>query len=267
MKLALYLALAGILLLSAACQPDKTKEQRETTPASPAKPKTTRPWAYSGETGPEHWAELEEGSACYGQYQSPVNLVNYITKASLPPINFFYSDSTHLHAVANNGHTIQYAFEPGDYINYAGTRYNLVQFHVHEPAEHLIDGIRYPLEVHLVHKSAGGFFAVVSIMAKENRSSPAFSFLESYLPVAAGEEKTVRRAFAMESVLPTNRNYITYEGSLTTPPCTEGVRWLVMREPLSVSLEQLEQLQELMPKPNYRTEQRLNNRQVLVSDL
>lgn len=242
------------------------KHKTESTSKVSTSEKALPHWSYNGETGPEHWPELEVSSACDGAYQSPVNLVNYSADKSLIPIAFFYNDSTHIYNVKNNGHTIQYNFDAGDYLNYNGTRYNLAQFHFHEPAEHLVEGIRYPMEIHLVHKSAGGHFAVIAIMAKEKHSSPTFDFLEAYLPLAEGEVKTIDKAFSIENMLPVNRNYFAYTGSLTTPPCTEKVRWLVMQQPIEVSLNQVEKLKANLPKPNYRPEQPLNGREILASD-
>ena len=135
-----------------------------------------------------------------------------------------YEDSTHICVVFNNGHTIQYNFEPGDYINLNSIRYNLIQFHFHEPAEHLINGMRYPMEIHLVHSNEKGSYTVLSIMAQEGSGSPPFEFLELFLPINVNETITVDQAFNLNLNLPSNRSLFNYTDSLTTPPCIEGVQ-------------------------------------------
>ncbi|NNJ87977.1 MAG: carbonic anhydrase family protein [Eudoraea sp.] len=223
-------------------------------------------WNYEGETGPEHWAMIEENSECDGLAQSPVNIVNYEREKIGGALQIFYADSTHIFDVVNNGHTIQYNFAAGDYIEIDRNRYDLKQFHFHEPAEHLIEGIRYPLVIHLVHKNSAGEYAVLAIMAKEEKSSEPFDFLESYLPIEHGDTILVDLAFDMNLNLPASRAYFSYTGSLTTPPCTENVKWFIFKEPITVSLEQVEALRTLMPLNNYRNEQARNNRVILLSE-
>lgn len=222
-------------------------------------------WSYEGETGPVHWGEIEKNSDCGGLFQSPLNIVNYKVDSLLTPLKITYSDSTHIHDIINNGHTIQYNFDSGDYITIEGVTYELKQFHFHEPAEHLIDGIRYPMVIHLVHKSENGTYAVLAVMAKEGKSSKPFDFLESFLPIPVGENRIVDSAFDMNLNLPDNRAYFTYSGSLTTPPCTENVQWFIFKNPITVSLSQVEKLKALMPLNNYRDEQSLNDREIKLS--
>ncbi|GGE32115.1 carbonic anhydrase [Psychroflexus planctonicus] len=220
-------------------------------------------WSYEGETGPSHWSELEENSFCNGNFQSPVNIVKYKRDKRLKPIDFHYSKETILHDVVNNGHTIQYDFEPGDYVVFEEESFQLKQFHFHEPAEHTIDGVRYPMAIHLVHQNETGAFLVMEILVKEGKSSKPFDFLESFLPIANGETKLVNQAFDMNLNLPKNKGYFTYVGSLTTPPCTEGVRWIIFKESITVSLEQVELLKYLMPIQNFRNEQPIHGRVIL----
>ena len=222
-------------------------------------------WTYTGETGPEHWAELEENSQCAGYFQSPINLVNYKVDTVLSPLELLYSEETILHDVVNNGHSLQYDFELGDVLVWENDTFHLNQFHFHEPAEHLIDGVRYPLEIHLVHQNKQKEFVVLSIMAKEGKNSQPFEFLESYLPLAVGEKKIINQPFDMRLNLPEDKNYFPYKGSLTTPPCQETVVWLVLQHPISVSLEQVIQLKYTMPINNYRQEQPLHGRTISAS--
>lgn len=221
-------------------------------------------WTYQGETGPDHWQEIEKRAHCNGKKQSPINIIdiNVLNDSSLSPLEILYSKNVKIHDVTNNGHTIQYNFEKGDYIMLEGTKYELKQVHFHEASEHTINGIRFPLEVHMVHVRADNKIAVLATMAQEGISSESFDFLESYLPVGIGETKEIGAYFDLSLNLPTNRDYYHYEGSLTTPPCTEGVSWYIFKEPITISVDQVKQLQELMPINNFRNEQALNNRTV-----
>ena len=199
-------------------------------------------WSYEGETGPEHWKEIEKNSECGGSFQSPINIVNYVLDSTLHKFYVQYATGTHIHDVMNNGHTIQYNFEVGDYIVFDNVKHTLRQFHIHEPAEHLIDGVRFPMELHLVHQNDDGGYAVVSVMAKEGISSEPFSFLERFLPLKVGDKKTVDLEFDMNLSLPTDKTYYTYEGSLTTPPCNENVQWIIFKEPITVSSAQVDNI-------------------------
>jgi carbonic anhydrase len=253
-------------LLSGCKEGTNTSHEQKENEATTFESHSEKHWSYSGETGPEHWKEIEKGSECGGKFQSPINVVNYDEDSALQPLKISYSDSTHIHDVVNNGHSIQYNFDPGDYISLYNKKYELKQFHFHEPAEHLIDGIRYPMVIHLVHINDAGQYAVLAVMAKEGKSSEAFDFLESHLPIQVGESKIVDVAFDMNLNLPETKTYFTYTGSLTTPPCSEGVSWFIFKEPITVSLKQVEELRKLMPLNNYRDEQPHNGRSIKVSD-
>ena len=228
----------------------------------PSHQKEHKHWSYQGETGPEHWSEIEKESDCDGNQQSPINIIetDVVADASLKPIDIHYSNNAIIHGVVNNGHTIQYNFEKGDFITVNGEKYELKQFHFHEASEHTINGVRYPLEMHLVHVSEDNKIAVLSVMAKEGESSAPFTFLEKYLPVNVGETKSINSKFDLNLNLPENKDYYTYMGSLTTPPCTENVTWFVFKTPITVSVQQVKTLQKLLPINNYRSEQPLNGR-------
>lgn len=221
-------------------------------------------WTYQGETGPEHWAEFEKNSNCDGLRQSPINIIDYhaAVDPGLKPIEIFYSQEVKIHDVTNNGHTIQYNFEEGDYIKIDDRAYDLKQIHFHEASEHTINGVRYPMEMHLVHVSQDSDIAVLGILAEEGKPSEPFTFLEQYLPLKIGETKAIDAYFDLNLNLPKSKEYYTYPGSLTTPPCTENVQWFVFKTPITISLEQVKLLQELMPINNYRNEQPLHGRRV-----
>lgn len=221
-------------------------------------------WTYEGETGPAHWAEIEKESSCDGTRQSPINIIDIDVEddASLLPLDIHYSANVKIHEITNNGHTIQYNFEKGDFITLNEDTYELIQIHFHEPSEHTINGIRYPLEMHLVHIGKNNTIAVFGIMAQEGESSEPFTELEEYLPINNGETKVIDTDFDLTKNLPEDKGYYTYRGSLTTPPCTENVTWFVFKNPITISVDQVKQLQQLMPLNNYRDEQPINDRVV-----
>jgi len=224
-------------------------------------------WSYEGETSPEHWAELEKNSDCAGNRQSPVNIIDFHTvedKEQKSQIDFFYSPKTILNKVRNNGHSIQFDFDKGDSIAYNQVKFNLIQIHFHEPSEHTINGVRYPIEIHLVHQSQQINYTVLSIFGIEGEESQTMEEMESFLPLKKGQEKEIEKAFDLSRLFPSDRSYYSYEGSLTTPPCTENVEWVIFKEPIVVSLEEVLKLKDNMPLENYRDEQPLNDRLVYL---
>jgi carbonic anhydrase len=217
-------------------------------------------WDYAGETGPDHWSEIEQND-CGGRAQSPVDIVETKKDELLKPIEFHYDSQTKIHDVINNGHTIQFDFESGNYIVLNGEKYELKQFHFHEADEHTIKGVRYPLVVHMVHVSKDGKYAVVAVMAEEDpQNNTVFNFLEKYLPVNVNEIKKVDSSLNLNLILPEKRVYYTYTGSLTTPPCTEGVEWFIFKNPINVSPKMTQELKKMMPTNNFRNVQPLNGR-------
>ena len=259
----LSIFLIGLLFFSSACNSDTSKNQKTAT--SPEKKEQPTHWSYEGESGPENWAAIEKESDCGGQAQSPINIIEkdaVLKEMTTKLFNFHYSPETKIHNVVNNGHSIQYNFDAGDYLDYKDNQFDLKQFHFHEPSEHTINGVRYPLEIHLVHQSANKEYVVLSFMAIEGEPSPTFKFLERYLPVEMGEMKPIDAMFDFNEILSGKDQCFHYIGSLTTPPCTEGVNWFIFKEPVTVSEAQVKQLQELMPMNNYRTTQALNGRVV-----
>lgn len=221
-------------------------------------------WSYEGETGPEHWAEIDSND-CDGKFQSPVDIVN-AQPSDLEPLHIYYSDETKIQDVTNNGHSIQFNFDLGDYIVLNGEKYELKQFHFHEPAEHTVKGVRYPLSIHLVHLNKYGKYAVLEVMAEESATnSESFDFLEGYLPLYVEETKDIGESFNINTVLPEKKQYYTYTGSLTTPPCTEDVQWFIFKAPVGVSLKMTKMLHDIMPLNNYRNTQPINGRVIKES--
>ena len=149
------------------------------------------------------------------------------------------------------------------YLELDGMRFELKQFHFHAPSENLIEGKSYPLEGHLVHANDRGELAVVAVMFEPGRANAALSLAWQVLPAKAGESHGLKEPVSAEQLLPAKRDYYRFSGSLTTPPCSEGVRWLVMKEPVQVSQAQIDAFKAVMHHPNNRPVQPLNGRLVL----
>ena len=217
-------------------------------------------------TGPDHWADLSpEFSACStGQSQSPIDLIP-ATTADLKNPSFHYKPVPL--NLLNNGHTIQVSYAPGSYIEVEGKQYALRQFHFHSPSEHTIEGQFQPAELHLVHQSEAGELAVVAILLKTGTegNNPALDELSNYLPAKAGGKVRTGRTTDASALLPQTTTTYRYSGSLTTPPCTESVSWLIMTEPVLLSAQQLSKYQQLLGHNN-RPVQLLNNRVVQLDN-
>lgn len=226
-------------------------------------------WSYDGETSPEHWAEIEINSDCSGQHQSPINIIEHNTTLNANDENslkLLYDPETHFIDVKNNGHSIEIDFEKGDSIKYKNEIYHLKQIHFHEPSEHTINGIRYPIEIHLVHKSKKNHFTVLSMLGEEGREKLLFINLENILPLKVGETKKIDKAVDLLKILPETKSFYSYNGSLTTPPCTEKVNWVIFKQPIQISLKEVVEIKKNMPLNNYRFEQPLNDRKVYFNN-
>lgn len=222
-------------------------------------------WNYKGEDGVENWHKKHKD--CGGDHQSPINIITKDAKKEpLGEPHPSYKEETMIHDVVNNGHSVQFNFEPGDHHIFNGVKYNLKQIHFHEPSEHTINGVRYPMVIHLVHKSEDGQILVFAVMAKEGKGSAPFNFLETYLPLKKGETKKVGKNFSLPSILPKDKGYYYYVGSLTTPPCSEGVNWIIFKNPITVSKQQVEKMHNSLPDSNYRPAQPLNGRIVQMTE-
>ena len=214
---------------------------------------------YTGADGPDHWKDLcIDYVPCGGQSQSPVNITGITEDATLPEIPQSYVSSA-IHVV-NKGHTIQLNYDAGSSITVNGLVYNLLQFHTHTPSEHNVTGIAYPLELHFVHKNdATGNLAVMGVFVKEGAANPIFAEYIDHLPTVKDSTYNVATSFNASSLFPADKDYFTYAGSLTTPPCSEIVTWIVMEHPIEASLEQIEAF-EAIEHENNRPLQSLNGR-------
>ncbi|QBH94977.1 carbonic anhydrase [Limnobaculum zhutongyuii] len=217
-------------------------------------------WEYSGEAGPEHWAELApEFAACHAQNQSPVNLTGTV-KSDLKPFHITYAAGAE--NMVNNGHTLQVNYAPGSKIDVDGMPFELKQFHFHTPGENQIEGKSFPMEIHFVHANSKGELTVLAVMVKEGKANPTLAKLWKEMP-KTGETVTYDQKINAKDLLPANLHYYRFSGSLTTPPCTEGVRWLVLKNQITASHEQIQAFTTLMGHPNNRPVQPINAREVL----
>lgn len=205
-------------------------------------PPTGAPWDYQGKRGILNWGKLDPAyKACsQGHEQSPIDIRGAKLNKTLQPIEFHYISGPV--TLEHNGHTIVVHVDPGSYIVAGGVRYDLVQFHFHHPGEEAVKGKLTDMDIHLVHKSADGKQAVIAIRLSEDRNTPpnpVLSTLWPHLPTTPGATEKVADMVNPGGLLPADRGYWTYVGSLTAPPCTEGVRWFVFEQEMSLSREQL----------------------------
>jgi carbonic anhydrase len=231
----------------------------------PAHNKANAHWSYKGETGPEKWGELsEEFVTCsIGKNQSPIDINEGLLDIEVPPVTFNYSMLIP-EKIHNNGHTVQVDMRSGGSIKVDGDEFTLKQFHFHTPSENTVLGKNFPLEAHFVHANKEGELAVVAMMFIPGAPDRTLDALWSKMPYNAGDSSKlsggVLKNIEMDK---STTNYYRFNGSLTTPPCTEGVRWLVMKTPMSVSKEQVEMLQKALKQPNNRPTQPINARLIL----
>lgn len=210
-------------------------------------------WGYHGEHGPEHWG----GTCQSGSSQSPVN-IDHPSKSSPRPIIFNYHSTAA--KILNNGETVKIIFEPGNEIIVEGRTYALLQMHFHTPSEHTVGSQAQPIELHLVHKNQDGQLAVVGVFFKAgNRNAPLQSLWDK-IPDTVNREDPAGNVDP-SVFLPVERNYFAYSGSLTTPPCSEGVKWHVLKHPMEASAEQIATFKKIV-EMNARPVQELNGRSV-----
>jgi carbonic anhydrase len=200
-------------------------------------------WSYSGETGPDHWAEISaEFALCEaGVEQSPIDIVDSDAfEVGLDDLVLSWQPSSL--TVLNNGHTIQANVAAGNTTTFDGVDYDLVQFHFHKPSEHTINSEPFPMELHFVHATAEGDLAVIGVLLAEGEANPAFDILWAAQDETDAEtEATAEVAdFDLTSLLPDDLSRYRYSGSLTTPPCSEGVNWNVLANPVTMSTAQIE---------------------------
>jgi carbonic anhydrase len=221
-------------------------------------------WTYAGDGGPEKWGQLKpEFSTCAsGQRQSPIDIRSGV-KVDLEPIQFDYRPTGF--GVVDNGHTIQVNLGGGNAIEVQGRRFDLVQFHFHRPSEERINGRQFDMVAHLVHKDPEGKLAVVAVLLDRGTAQPLVQTIWNNLPLEKGTEATARTEIDMNNLLPADRRYFTYMGSLTTPPCSEGVLWMVLQQPMPIANDQVGVFSRLYPM-NARPIQQASGRLIKQSN-
>lgn len=275
------LMLFSTLTLSIACSnQNKAKEESstsqdtvQTTPPASARPVH---WSYGGDSGPATWGTLSPVYATCkdGRHQSPVDIVKTEVKASTEwslaysSTSLHIAHTEHMEDIVDNGHTIQVTVDSGSTLSYGGKTFALKQFHFHTPSEHTINGQHQPMEMHLVHQSEDGNLAVVGVLFKEGKTPDAnFAKIIANLPATKGETKHLAaERIELDLHLPADNSAYHYTGSLTTPPCSENVQWIVLRDMVSLTKDQINAFASRIG-PNNRPVQPLNDRVVNGDDL
>ncbi len=218
-------------------------------------------WSYEGPTGPQAWGQLQPAfNVCaIGKRQSPIHIEESATlQGPAEPLQFNYQPSKG--SVVNNGHTIQVDLEGDNTLTVRGSTYKLLQFHFHHPSEERINYKGFAMVAHLVHKNAEGQLAVLAVVFDPGEASPLIETVWMHMPLDVNDRvKLPDGAIDVNLVLPTDQHYYQFMGSLTTPPCTEGVLWLVLKTPMTLSRDQLKLFAKLFPN-NARPIQPANDR-------
>lgn len=248
------LALAGCTTASTAPSPTQASDVASPHPA------TAPHWSYEGEEGPAHWGDLSSAyrQCSAGKQQSPIDLP---TAPGADQLDLTIEHGVVGEDTADNGHTVQMTFLDGQEAHVDGIAYRLRQVHFHAESEHTVDGEHRPLEFHFVHETADGSgdLMVVGVFAEEGEHNPAYDAFVRGAIAQHGE--ALHPKVDIGAMLPTEHEHWTYEGSLTTPPCSEGVRWVVLTTPVELGDDQIERLEDAHDG-NHRPVQPLNGRTV-----
>lgn len=218
-------------------------------------------WSYMGIEGPAHWAMLTPAyRTCEaGDRQSPINIDRTQPAQHHATIEFRYATSRVFEV--NNGHTIQVSHESGCEIGLGDQAYRLRQFHFHVPSEHHVHGTAFPMEMHLVHQDTEGRVVVVAVLMQTGAKTHVLNALWEWLPAQIGKTVSLPLDLNIGELLPKTPRYFSYFGSLTTPPCTEGVRWVILQEPVEISEEDVRRFVDIVGY-NARPVQSLEGRDV-----
>ena len=277
-----FVFLTALLFLLPACSPQSPDAPKTTatpeTPDSEAHSSGAEHrgapvhWGYGEDDGPMHWAALspDYATCASGREQSPIDLVAATTGEQAGMSRNYKAASLriirheHIVDVIDNGHTIQVNYDEGSTLQIGEASYELKQYHFHSPSEHTIEGQHLPMEMHLVHQSTEGELAVLGVLIEEGDHNPAFEPVWANLPDEVGEEVHHQHvAVNVDDLLPADHKTVRYQGSLTTPPCSEGVSWFVAAESIELSADQIAAFTSIF-QGNNRPVQPLNDRTVFV---
>lgn len=260
-----FLSFSIFLLLWLLSVPLRAQERTPDSQQDPLSqsPETNLPahWAYMGIEGPAHWSMLsKEFMICEtGTRQSPINITMTQLNYNQEKLIFHY-ETSELHEL-NNGHTIQVSHVSGCRVDLNERAYKLRQFHFHAPSEHHINGEGFPMEMHLVHQDSQGRVLVLAVMLEADRDRPVLTKLWNWLPDQIGKEVSIPLEFRLSDILPPNTHHYSYSGSLTTPPCTEGVQWIVLKDPIHIARQDVDRFVEIIGE-NARPIQRIGDREI-----
>ena len=264
MKPTIYSICSIAVLLLTSTLTFVTAEEEEHGKPGDEKAVSLAHWAYDGAEGPANWGGLDPAySVCgTGQKQSPIDITGS-DKSIGRDIEFIYRKSN-LHIV-NNGHTIQQNYDVGSVLRVGEDKYFLAQFHFHAPSEHKFQGEHYAMEMHLVHVNVKRELAVVGVFIEQGQTSIPLQRLFQDMPSSANQTVDIENAaLNVSDVLPNGKSYYRYSGSLTTPPCSEGVKWFVLRNAIEASEEQIAKFSRVIGY-NARPSQPLNQRVVSIA--
>lgn len=219
-------------------------------------------WGYEGEDKPENWGKLSpEFSTCEnGKNQSPIN-IEHVFKTHHDKLKLVFKLGKQ--EIINNGHTIQVNVGEGNTLQIDNEVFTLQQFHFHAPSENEIKGKQFPMEAHFVYKNKNGELAVVALMFNKGKTNPELAKAWQQIPTEVEATATLTQPVDIKALLPNRLDFYRFSGSLTTPPCTEGVRWIVLEQESSVSTEQIEKFHSIMHHDNNRPVQPLNGRVIV----
>ncbi len=221
-------------------------------------------WSYRGNHGPAHWGEMGSQVCEKGAQQSPINVeMKKVRPLKERGADLKISYSIGALNLVNNGHTIQAYITEGSTVSFNGNEYRLEQFHFHTPSEHRINHRSYPMEMHVVGQDNEGHLLVIGLMIKKGKKNNELSSFWEQLPAVEGQAITLDAQVApnLNNIIPTPSHHLFYKGSLTTPPCTEGVQWVLFEQPLELSKTQIYKFRQLFPE-NHRPPQQVNDREV-----
>ena len=249
-QLTLSILTGSLLFLNTSCKDDKTLPSCDGIH-----------WEYEGIDGPDHWGELcIDYTPCGGRVQSPIDITGAVDDAALGNIARTYtSTATH---ILNNGHTLQFTCDAGSSIVVNGETYTLLQFHTHTHSEHTVNGTSHPMEIHFVHKNATtGKLAVIGVFVEEGAENAILKNLVGHLPATKDATFEDAATFNPADFYPSDQSYFTYSGSLTTPPCSEIVTWIVMEHSIEASTAQIHDF-ETLEHENFRPVKSLEGRTI-----